>query len=220
MLNSHRSGAARKNSQLLPKGIFSCIIYLNTCLRLQGRVRSLSKGRRGGAGRAGPFPLEDSRAEAKQGLGCAEEEDGASRIRAPGESQLLGIARHLSRLERSSNHPQCGAAFGEIRLVRYLSAQHFEMLSLDAISAVGALGSFLGNPIRGENSAGLPSFKMPFLYTEAVPPQKSIPFPLASSLLITSHLPCCLGGHEAPGTSISASQPPRREETVRKKRRR
>lgn len=51
MLNSHRSGAARKNSQLLPKGIFSCIIYLNTCLRLQGRVRSLSKGGRGGAAR-------------------------------------------------------------------------------------------------------------------------------------------------------------------------
>lgn len=48
---SHHSGsAAHNNSQLLPKGIFSCIIYLNTCLRLQGRVRSLSSGgREGGA---------------------------------------------------------------------------------------------------------------------------------------------------------------------------
>lgn len=51
MLYSHHSGsAAHNNSQLLPKGIFSCIIYLNTCLRLQGRVRSLSSGgREGGA---------------------------------------------------------------------------------------------------------------------------------------------------------------------------
>lgn len=51
MLYSHHSGsAARNNSQLLPKGIFSCIIYLNTCLRLQGRERSLSSGgREGGA---------------------------------------------------------------------------------------------------------------------------------------------------------------------------
>lgn len=51
MLYSHHSGtAARNNSQLLPKGIFSCIIYLNTCLRFQGRVRSLSsREREGGA---------------------------------------------------------------------------------------------------------------------------------------------------------------------------
>lgn len=51
MLYSHHSGsAARNDSQLLPKGIFSCIIYLNTCLRLQGRVQSLSSGgREGGA---------------------------------------------------------------------------------------------------------------------------------------------------------------------------
>lgn len=54
MLYSHHSGsAASNNSQLLPKGIFSCIIYLNTCLRLQGRVRSLSsegreRGKEGG----------------------------------------------------------------------------------------------------------------------------------------------------------------------------
>lgn len=49
MLNSHHSSSAtRNNSQLLPKGIFSCIIYLNTCLRLQGRERSLSSGGREG----------------------------------------------------------------------------------------------------------------------------------------------------------------------------
>ena len=50
MLYSHHSSSAtRNNSQLLPKGIFSCIIYLNTCLRLQGRARSLSsEGREGG----------------------------------------------------------------------------------------------------------------------------------------------------------------------------
>lgn len=66
MLYSHHSGsAARNNSQLLPKGIFSCIIYLNTCLRLQGREGSLSsggrEGGRRGTGRSGPFSLEDSR---------------------------------------------------------------------------------------------------------------------------------------------------------------
>lgn len=50
LYSHHSSSAARNNSQLLPKGIFSCIIYLNTCLRLQGRVRSLScRGREGGA---------------------------------------------------------------------------------------------------------------------------------------------------------------------------
>lgn len=67
MLYSHHSGSAtRNNSQLLPKGIFSCIIYLNTCLRLQGRERSLSSVRREGGrrstGRSGSFSLEDSRA--------------------------------------------------------------------------------------------------------------------------------------------------------------
>lgn len=67
MLYSHHScSATRNNSQLLPKGIFSCIIYLNTCLRLQGREQSLSSGRREGGrsstGRSGPFSLEDSRA--------------------------------------------------------------------------------------------------------------------------------------------------------------
>lgn len=46
MLYSLCPGAAHENSQLLPKGIFSCIIYLNTCLRLQGRVRSLREGGR------------------------------------------------------------------------------------------------------------------------------------------------------------------------------
>lgn len=66
MLYSHHSSTAtRNNSQLLPKGIFSCIIYLNTCLRLQGRVRNLSSGGRSGTGRSGPFPLEDSRGETR-----------------------------------------------------------------------------------------------------------------------------------------------------------
>lgn len=94
MLYSHHSGsAACNNSQLLPKGIFSCIIYLNTCLRLQGRVRSLSsegreRGKEGGREErhqeiwtisTGRFESRDT-GTMEQDLGYAKGDNGAARI--------------------------------------------------------------------------------------------------------------------------------------------
>lgn len=87
MLYSHHSGsAAHNNSQLLPKGIFSCIIYLNTCLRLQGRVRSLSSGGREGGVAPEIWTVSTGRFESgdtgamEQDSGYAEEEDGTAGI--------------------------------------------------------------------------------------------------------------------------------------------
>lgn len=81
MLYSQCPGAAHENSQLLPKGIFSCIIYLNTCLRLQGRVWSLSEGGREERHRALDRFHWKIR-EQRQGttLGYGNEGDGTSRI--------------------------------------------------------------------------------------------------------------------------------------------